>query len=260
MRVKTALLNDADLGTEDVRVDVRRGVAYLRGRISAPDRERRIDALVRGVSGIRDVLIDVQVTPHVGAVGRRLDILPARLAAQRGKLFGVGGAVRFTRTAGGDVDDAVDVAPLFRFGTSRGFGPALGFGWTTRELLASGSTSAAPLADLRVRPVMAGVAYTHPFGRLQLSTSLIAGYAFTRLSVDRAAAGPDRAIAVDNAFAWRPAATLWIDTTDRLGLQISAGYLVARPRVTFASDDRVFASRVRADALVVSVGAAWWVF
>jgi hypothetical protein len=53
---------------------------------------------------------------------------------------------------------------------------------------------------------------------------------------------------------------VWYDATDRLGLQFSAGYLVTRPRVTFGSDERVFTSRVRSDALMVSVGAAWWVF
>jgi BON domain len=260
MRVKTALLNDPQLGTEDIRVEVRLGVAHLRGRISAPGQEARIVALVRGVPGIRDVETAFQVTPHVGALERRLPIVPEAFATERGRLIGVGVGVRFVRSGGSEVGDGVSVAPLIRLGAGKGFGPAIGFGWTSRELLGSASTSAAPLADLRVRPVMVGVGYSYPVGRAQLSASLVGGYAFTRLRADRSAAGPNRAIAVDNAFALRPAATLWIDTSKRLGFQVSAGYLVARPRVTFASDDRVYSTRVRADALMVSVGGAWWVF
>jgi hypothetical protein len=230
----------------------------LGGRISTAERGPRIAALARTVSGIREVTTDFQVVPHVGAVERPLP-LRERIAARRGRLIGVGAGVRFTQTTGGEVGDAVDFAPMIRFGTGRGFGPAIGFGWSTRELLETGPSSR-PLANLRVRPVMLGLAYTHPIRRAQLSASLVGGWAFTHLGIDRGAAGPNRAIAADNAFAWRPSATLWIDTTDRIAFQVSAGYLVARPRVTFASDDRVFASRVRGDALMVSVGAAWWVF
>jgi hypothetical protein len=260
MRVKTALVNDPVLGIEDVRVEVRQGVAHLTGRISAAGREPEIVALVRTVPGITAVAADLRVAPHVGAVQSRLGVLPERMRARRGRLIAVGAGVRVVRAGGSDVGDGVNLAPFIRLGGGNGFGPAIGFGWNRRDLLAS-PTGDAPLASLRVRPVMGGIAYTRTLAsRYQVSGSLVAGYAFTHLGVDRRAAGPWRAIDAENTFAWRPSATLWIDPGGRLSYQVSAGYLVARPRVTYASDTGVTAARVRGDALMVTVGAAWWVF
>lgn len=260
MRVKTALVNDPVLGIEDVRVAVRQGVAHLTGRVSAAARERDLVALVRAVPGITDVTVDFTVVPQVGAVESRLDFVPARLQERRGRLVAVGAGVRLVRAGGSDVENGLNVAPFIRLGSGDGLGPAIGFGWNHRDLLAS-PTGDPPLASMRVRPVMGGVAYTRTIAsRYQLSGSLVAGYAFTHLGVDRRAAGPWRALDVENAFAWRPSATLWIDTGRRLSYQLSAGYLVTRPRVTYASDTGVTAVRVRGDALMVTVGAAWWVF
>ncbi len=260
MRAKTALVNDPLLGIEDVRVEVRHGIAHLTGRVSAAARERDIVALVRTVPGITDVTANFTVVPQVGAVESRLAFVPAQMQERRGRLIALGARVRVVRAAGSDVDDGVDVAPFIRFGSGDGVGPAIGFGWNHRDLLAS-PTGDPPLASLRIRPVMAGVAYTRTLARrYQVSGSLVAGYAFTHLGVDRQAAGPWRAIDAENTFAWRPSATLWIDTGGRLSYQLSAGYLVARPRVTYASDTGVTAVRVRGDALMVTVGAAWWVF
>jgi hypothetical protein len=259
MRAKTALVNDPALGIEDVRVDVRHGIAHLTGRVSAAARERDIVALVRTVPGITDVTVNFTVVPQVGAVESRLESPPARPPERRGRIA-VGAGVRLVRAGGSDVDDGVNVAPFIRLGSGDGLGPAIGFGWNHRDLLAS-PTGDPPLASMRIRPVMGGIAYTRTMtSRYQVSGSLVAGYAFTHLRVDRQAAGPWRAIDVENTFAWRPSATLWIDTGGRLSYQLSAGYLVARPRVTYASDTGVTAARVRGDALMVTVGAAWWVF
>jgi hypothetical protein len=260
VRVKTALVNHPVLGIEDVRVDVRQGVAHLTGRISAAGREPEIVALVRAVPGITAVTANLTVAPHVGAAQSRLGVLPERMRERRGRLIAAGAGVRVVRAAGRDVDDGMNVAPFIRLGSGDGFGPAIGFGWNRRDLLAS-PTGDPALASLRVRPVMGGVAYTRTVAsRYQVSGSLVGGYAFTHLGVDRQAAGPWRAIDVENTFAWRPSATLWIDPGGRLSYQVSAGYLVARPRVTYASDTGLTAARVRGDALMVTVGAAWWVF
>jgi hypothetical protein len=260
MRVKTALVNDAVLGIEDVRVAVRQGVAHLTGRISAAGREQDVIALVRTVPGITEVTANFTVVPRVGAVESPLDVRPDQLPERRRRRLAVGARVRFVRAGGSDVDDGVDIAPFIRLGSGDGLGPAVGFGWNHRDLRAS-PTGDASLASIRVRPVMGGIGYTRTLARrYQLSGSLVAGYAFTHLDVDRQAAGPWRAIDVENTFAWRPSATLWIDTGGRLSYHLSAGYLVARPRVTYASDTGVTAARVRGDALMVTVGAAWWVF
>ena len=173
----------------------------------------------------------------------------------------MGGGVRVVRAGGADVGDGVNVAPFIRLGSGNGLGPAIGFGWSHRDLLAS-PTGDAPLASLRVRPVMGGIAYTRTLaGRFQVSGSLVAGYAFTHLGVDRQAAGPGRAIDVARTRSRggrrRPSG---FDTPGRLSYHVSAGYVVARPRVTYAADTHVTAARVRGDALMVTVGAAWWLF
>ncbi|HEY8550114.1 MAG TPA: BON domain-containing protein [Vicinamibacterales bacterium] len=260
MRVKTAIVNDAEVGTEDVRVHVERGVAHLTGRISARDREARLVAIASATPGIREVRADFQVHPHVGAVARQLSVEPPVIDSSHPRhLIAVGASLRVTRSARSQLDDAVDVAPVVWLRPGNGFGPAIGFGWGTRDL-ETGPTGAPALARLRIRPLMGGLSYTKPLGRSHLSFSLVGGYAFTRLSVDDTRAGPDRAIGVSNTFAWRPSASLLVDLTDRFGVQFSAGYLVVRPKVTFANDRSVTSERVRADGLMMSIALGYWVF
>ena len=88
----------------------------------------------------------------------------------------------------------------------------------------------------------------------------MAGYSFNRLDVDTTRAGPGRAIAVGNSFVWRPGAVLWADVTRRVGINVFAGYLFTKPRVTFASDAAIVTERISASSVVVSVGVAYWIF
>lgn len=258
VRVKTALLNDPVVGTEDVRVEVVNGVAFLTGRISAPDREARIVELTRATPGVSDVRVAFNVAPELAVVKRRLSVEPPE-ERRAPHLIGLGGGVRFAGSPGSGVDDVLDVTPLIRLGRGDGFGPAIGLGWTTRSLV-DGPTGAPALAALRIRPLMGGVAYTRTVGRASTSLSLVAGYAFNGIRVERDEAGPFRAIAAANSLVWRPSASLWYEWTDRVGIQLSVGYLRARPRVTFASDTAVRSQRVNGDAVMVSIGAAYWIF
>ena len=59
---------------------------------------------------------------------------------------------------------------------------------------------------------------------------------------------------------WRPGAVLWADVTRRVGINVFAGYLFTRPRVTFASDASIATERVSASSVVVSAGVAYWIF
>ena len=85
-------------------------------------------------------------------------------------------------------------------------------------------------------------------------------YAFNRLVVDTTQAGPGRAIAVTNSFAWRPGAWVWYDIFPRVGLNVFGGYLFTRPELTFADDESISSRRVNAGTAILSVGVAYWVF
>jgi hypothetical protein len=54
-RVKTVLLNDAELGTQPIELRVDGGVVFLSGRVRTAEDHDRAVALARSVSGVEDV-------------------------------------------------------------------------------------------------------------------------------------------------------------------------------------------------------------
>ena len=62
-RVKTALLNDPDVGGLRIDVDTFKGVVTLSGRVKTKDEEARAVALARKVGGVTEVKSTLQVQP-----------------------------------------------------------------------------------------------------------------------------------------------------------------------------------------------------
>jgi hyperosmotically inducible periplasmic protein len=62
-RVKTALLNDPDVGGLAIDVDTSLGVVTMSGVVKSPTEEQRAVAVARRVGGVRDVRSTLQVTP-----------------------------------------------------------------------------------------------------------------------------------------------------------------------------------------------------
>ncbi len=60
-RVKTALLNDPDVGGLRIDVDTTRGIVTLSGTVRSPDEEQRAVALARKTRGVVDVKSTLQV-------------------------------------------------------------------------------------------------------------------------------------------------------------------------------------------------------
>ena len=260
VRVKTALLNDVDLGTQPIEVRVEGGVVRLTGRVrSDADRDRAID-IVRRVPGVRDVQSSLEVGLRPGTQEPGVP-RPSALAepAEPRRLVGLGVSLSTARSQASELGDASGIGMVLRLPARNGWGPTVGFSWTTLDVT-SGPSGVAALARLRLRPVMAGVLYGYARGRWAASASLVGGYSFNSVVVDQREAGPGRAIAAAGSLAWRPSVTVWYDVGPRLGLEAFAGYLVTRPRVTFASDDAIVRRRLRADALILGVGLAYWVF
>jgi hyperosmotically inducible protein len=62
-RVKTALLNDPDVGGLRIDVDTFKGVVTLSGRVKTKEEETKAVALARKISGVSDVKSTLQVQP-----------------------------------------------------------------------------------------------------------------------------------------------------------------------------------------------------
>lgn len=61
--VRTALLNDRDLGVREIAVDVRQGVVALSGQVRTPDEAQRAATVARSVPGVRDLTSSISVVP-----------------------------------------------------------------------------------------------------------------------------------------------------------------------------------------------------
>ena len=62
-RVKTALLNDPDVGVLRIDVDTFKGVVTLSGRVKTKDEEAKAIALARRTSGVTDVKSTLRIQP-----------------------------------------------------------------------------------------------------------------------------------------------------------------------------------------------------
>ena len=69
LRVKAGLVNDEELSGFRIRVDVDKGVVWLRGKIRRPELRQRALELVRGVRGVVDI-VDKLVLVESDAEGR----------------------------------------------------------------------------------------------------------------------------------------------------------------------------------------------
>ena len=262
VRVKTALVNDVEIGTLPIDVEAAGGVVTLEGTVRTPDQIDRALAIARAVQGVARVESALVVGDPFPPVARPVPPLPALAPRPREgplRLIGAGASVRLNNPAGDALARELDIGPILRLRTGNGLGPTIAFNWTNTAIETS-PTGLPALARVRIRPVMAGVQYGFTRGRLGAGASVVAGYAFNNLDIDETAVGPGRAVDVGNSFVWRPGATLWYDVTPRIGINLFGGYLFTRPKVTFVSDTSVETHRMRANSVVISVGMAYWIF
>jgi osmotically-inducible protein OsmY len=62
-RVKTALLNDPDVGGLAINVDTFKGLVTLSGRVRSPEEEGKAIEIARRVGGVAEVKSTLQVIP-----------------------------------------------------------------------------------------------------------------------------------------------------------------------------------------------------
>jgi hyperosmotically inducible protein len=264
--VKTALVNDPELGATLIEVSVVRGVARLSGTVRTPAHAQRAAALARSVQGVRDVEPGLQVgagdapLPAETPPPRQSESTPENFEIQDDpRLLAVGASLGWSGPRVSALDPHVSVGPLVRLGSGRGFGPAIAFNWFQTSLT-GGSTGQDVISRMRVRPIMVGVGYTLGSDRVSVSPSLVAGIAFNSVSVPRTGEASRIAVGVGHSLVWRPGVSVWFDLNRHTALNVTVGYVVTRLRVTFLEDGRLVKQGVPGDTTIVHAGVAYKLF
>jgi hyperosmotically inducible protein len=268
VRVKTALVNDAALGTRLVEVRVDRGVVTLSGLVGSTAEAERAIELARAIPGVVDVRSQLVVAQGSelrapvaddAPVPRPSPVPRQRQSASLNRRLAIGAAIGTQRPTNDRLDTNANITPMVRLGVGRGLGLGMGFSWFQTDI--SSPDTSQTLGRITVRPVMAGVNYTlNDQTRWALSLSLVAGLAFNGFTFEESTARDGIALDVDNSFAMRPGASLWYDINSRAALNVFAGYLITRPGMTFLESGQFVRRSVRADATLLTVGLAWKLF
>lgn len=263
-RIKTALINDADIGPTTIEVSVVRGVARLSGRVPTPAAAARARTLTESVRGVRDVELDLQIVgeaaPASGSPPGQAQSDGSREASDDPRLLAVGASFGWSGPRAERLAARTSLGPLFRFGSGRGFGPAIALNWF-QTMLDNGSPGANAGGSLiRVRPVMGGVSYTLASDRVSVSPSIVGGIAFNALTPPTAGAANRAAVEVANSLIWRPGVSVWFDVNRRAAVTLSAGYLMTRLNLTYVEDGEFVRRTMRGDTTLVQAGVAYKIF
>ena len=274
-RVKTALVNDAELGASAIEVLVEYGVVQLAGRVRTQTDADRAAAVARSVPGVRGVALALQVG------GEAPTILPDARARSRAAptdnvpeivptdnvpdiegdpdLLAVGVSVGLSHPRSPALEPRVAISPVIKLGSGEGLGVAVGFDWFQAEVQLAPSGAAA-MTRIHVKPIMVGLSYTLDSNRVSLAPSIVAGYAFNSLSVTDRGAVATLPVEVDNSLAWRFGASAWFDVSRRFALNVSGGYLMTRLRLTVLEDSSLVKRNQRGDTAIAHVGLAYRLF
>jgi hypothetical protein len=271
-RVKTALVNDPQIGTHPIEVRTTGGVVRLVGRLDSQAQADRAIALARGVPGVSDVLSDLRIIavtpPPPGPTTEdprgRFERLPWVEGDEQDdtgpRLLAIGVAVSRTFPATDLLSAALKAGPLVRLGRGRGWGPAIGFGWVGADWR-QGAPRDELVGQIRLKPVMGGIAYGFAGRRATLSLALVGGISFNSLSLPDALPRGPLPLDVSNSFAIRPGVTVWIEASRRIAVSIGGSYLMTRPNVRVRQEDgRVTGFVLRADPVLVSTGIVYKLF
>jgi hypothetical protein len=267
-RVKTALVNDSLIGTRVIDVRVDGTTVRLSGLVRTQEEADRAVSVARLISGVTAVesqlRIDAGPAPPPDSLVPPPD--PARGAAyefaelEKGpSMLALGAGVGWTNPGGSGYGHAFSISPLIRLGSGAGLSPSIAFDWFGTTLVAA----PAPVVDtgnVRVKPLMAGVGYNVPIGRVLVTPSLVAGYAFNRLRLPDDGVVEGMPVGIDHSFAWRPGIAIWIDAGRRISLNVSLGRVMTSPRVTFVEDSQFRIRTLSADTTILSVGLAYTLF
>jgi len=191
---------------------------------------------------------------------------PALAIAQTEGRISVGGSVSRIVPTDSDVAPLTAVGALARLNPRRGWGPAGAFNWFRADI-ENPDGGGGDFARLRIRPLLAGVAYTIGPDKVLTSFSIVAGPSFNRIDfrdefLDSAAgSGVAPAIGIENSFVVRPGVNVTITVAPRVAIIGFGGYVWNRPDVFYRDTSGTeFRNRWKADAVVLSIGAVYSLF
>ncbi len=189
--------------------------------------------------------------------------------AQSEAAIGLGLAVTSYDPTGSLGQSATSIGPLIRIKMGTGFGPSLGFDWHAVGVEAMVDGKPVYVGRLRVKPIMAGLAYNWNRRKWWVSASVVAGYAVAGLSANDGARPAFRAALgsnvvefdIVNSFVWRPQLGVWYDASPRVGLTASIAYIGDWPTLKVTGDNgRTSKTTLESRCSVLTFGLVYGVF
>ena len=190
-------------------------------------------------------------------------------AAQTDNALAIGGQITIRDPTTSRVHGSADVGVLLRLGHGgTGWGWKWAFNWFSTDIDERIGPRLIELGELSVKPFMAGYGYRYAIDSVSVELNAVAGYALTSMSLTAAAVDAyhdvlgAHSVSADaaNTFVARPEVGVWFDLTRDLGVNINAGYMIARPRLTIHTSLGDESQRFRADMFSVKIGLAYRVF
>ena len=189
--------------------------------------------------------------------------------AQSDSSLAVGGQFTIRDPAMGRAHGSSDVGLLWRFGHGdTGWGWTWSFNWFSTDIDRPIGPRITELGELSVKPVMVGYGYRYAIDAVSVELNATAGYAFTSFHLTPQAIDAyrdvlgARSMSADaaNTLVARPEVGIWFDVTQKFGVNVNAGYMFARPRVTIHSSVANESQRIRADMFSVKIGMVYRIF
>ena len=195
-----------------------------------------------------------------------LACIPAVAWGQTEGRVSVGASVTRVMPSDSEVKPVTGFGPVVRLNPKRGWGPAGAFNWFRADI-EDPSGASGEFARMRIRPLMAGIAYTIGPDKVLTSFSIVAGPSFNSIDfeddfLDRVAGtGPAPTIDIENSFVIRPGVNVTWTVAPRVAIIGFGGYVFNRPDVVYRDTAGTeFRNRWKADAAVLSVGAVYSLF
>jgi hypothetical protein len=197
----------------------------------------------------------------------------AQASAQSDNTFAIGGEFKIKTSDRASQEDYArgQLGPglLWRFKPAeRGWGFHWGLNWYAVKLERPIGGAVTDLGELHVRPVMAGYGYTYMIRRYSITADVLGGYAIGSIGVSPAAvdayrrtlAVPTVSASATNTLVLKPEIGVWYDVNRKVGVNVNAGYMMARPDVSIETAAGVDRRKARADQFVLKAGVVYSIF
>lgn len=266
VRVRTALVNDPELGVYPIEITARLGEVTLTGKVARKAQQQRVIDLVSSVPGVSRVIATLDVDPTVDTAPSppssfSRDTSEEKLEEAdrlRPGWLAVGGSISWGLPRRDDLESSFGIGPLVRLGSGQGLGLGVGFSWF--KVHVGGDGLEGRPGTLRIRPLMAGLSYTARRGRSSASLSLLGGWAINSVSLDTDEAPPTFVVSISDSLVARAGASVWVELSRRTAFNTFVGYIITRPSVTFYEAGSFETNVLPADAALISAGVVYKLF